>query len=80
MTGNGKPPFRADHVGSLLRPASLMEARDKRTRGDIDDAALRAAEDDHTRTALALQETAGLEVITDGEYRRQMFHIDFLVQ
>ena len=80
MTTNGKPPFRADHVGSLLRPAVLTAARAKRARGEIDGAALRAIEDEHIRAAVALQEAAGLESITDGEYRRQMFHIDFLEQ
>ena len=80
MTTNGKPPFRADHVGSLLRPAALTAARAKHARGEIDDAALRAVEDEHIRAAVALQEAAGLESITDGEYRRQMFHIDFLEQ
>ncbi len=64
---NGKLPFRADHVGSLLRPAALMAARDERARGEIEPEALRAVEDDHIRAAVALQEAAGLEAITDGE-------------
>ena len=78
MTGNGKPPFRADHVGSLLRPAALLEARAQRHDGKITAEALRAVEDESIRGAVALQEEAGLEGITDGEYRRTYFHVDFL--
>ncbi|MDP6573268.1 MAG: 5-methyltetrahydropteroyltriglutamate--homocysteine S-methyltransferase [Rhodospirillales bacterium] len=78
MAGNGIPPFRADHVGSLLRPAALMEARDKQGQGEITAEELRAVEDEHIRAAVTLQEEIGLEAITDGEFRRQMFHMDFL--
>ncbi len=78
MAGNGKPPFRADHVGSLLRPAALLEARVQRREGGISAEQLRAVEDECIRDAVALQEAAGLEGITDGEYRRTYFHVDFL--
>jgi 5-methyltetrahydropteroyltriglutamate--homocysteine methyltransferase len=74
------PPFRADHVGSLLRPPELIEARARRERGEIDAQALRAVEDRCIREAVRLQEDAGLEAITDGEFRRFLFHIDFLEQ
>lgn len=75
---HGRPPFRADHVGSLLRPPRLLEARDKAQKGEIDAAALRAVEDDCIKDAIAFQQDIGLEGITDGEYRRTFFHIDFL--
>ncbi len=75
-----KPPFRADHVGSLLRPETLLEARAKHQAGEIDAAALRAVEDDAIRHAVKLQEDAGLQAVTDGEYRRTYFHIDFMEQ
>jgi 5-methyltetrahydropteroyltriglutamate--homocysteine methyltransferase len=74
------PPFRADHVGSLLRPAYLLEAREARARGALSAAALRAVEDRSIAEAIRLQEEAGLQSITDGEHRRTYFHIDFLEQ
>jgi 5-methyltetrahydropteroyltriglutamate--homocysteine methyltransferase len=73
-----QPPFRADHVGSLLRPQELRDARARRARGEINQAALRAVEDKCIRDAVALQESAGLQAITDGEFRRDWWHIDFL--
>src|SRR2546422_510069 len=73
-----KPPFRADHVGSLLRPAELQQARARAARGEIDRAALRAVEDRSIRGAVLLQESVGLQSITDGEFRRDWWHIDFL--
>ena len=78
MAINGKPPFRADHVGSLLRPPALLEARDKHANGEISYDALRAAEDEAILHAVKLQQDVGLEGVTDGEYRRTLFHIDFL--
>jgi len=72
------PPFRADHVGSLLRPAELLEARDKFSRGEMSPDVLREVEDKSIREVVKLQEDIGLESITDGEYRRFIFHIDFL--
>ena len=65
-----KPPFRADHVGSLLRPAPLKEARAKRERGEITDAQLKEVEDREIVKAIRKQEKIGLHSITDGEYRQ----------
>jgi methionine synthase II (cobalamin-independent) len=73
-----KPPFRADHVGSLLRPAALKEARAKSARGEIDAAALRAIEDREIERIIRRQEEVGLSSITDGEFRRSWWHLDFL--
>ncbi|MBI3045444.1 MAG: 5-methyltetrahydropteroyltriglutamate--homocysteine S-methyltransferase [Betaproteobacteria bacterium] len=72
------PPFRADHVGSLLRPPELKEAREHAKRGEIDAAQLRAVEDKCIRGVAAFQESVGLQSITDGEFRRDWWHIDFL--
>ena len=73
-------PSRADHVGSFLRPRYLLEARDQFARGQIDAAALRAVEDRAIAEVIRMQEEVGLEAITDGEFRRTYFHIDFLKQ
>ena len=73
-----KPPFRADHVGSLLRPKHLLEARDKLDRGEITAAELRRIEDEAIRHAVKRQEDAGLKPITDGEFRRRSWHMDFI--
>ena len=75
-----RPPFRADHVGSLLRPPELLKARADHAAGRIDAAALRAAEDAAIRDAVKLQEEIGLQSITDGEMRRGSWHMDFLYQ
>ena len=80
MSARPMPPFRADHVGSFLRPQALLEARDRRKKGEITPQALRAVEDDAIRDVVRFQEAAGLEGITDGEFRRTYFHIDFLEQ
>jgi 5-methyltetrahydropteroyltriglutamate--homocysteine methyltransferase len=72
------PPFRADHVGSLLRPSQLLAAREQAVRGQIGAAELRTVEDAAIREAVALQEGLGLQGVTDGEFRRTFFHIDFL--
>lgn len=74
------PPFRADHVGSILRTAPLKEARIKKAHGDIDAAALRAVEDAEIRKIIAKQEEVGLQGVTDGEFRRAWWHYDFLSQ
>jgi len=74
------PPFRAEHVGSFLRPAALLEARRRHQAGEIGDAELRDIENDHIRDLVKMQERIGLQAITDGEFRRHMFHVDFLVQ
>src|ERR1700745_543634 len=73
-----KPPFRADHVGSLLRPAALKAARERRARGGITAGALQAVEDREIKDAIKKQEAAGLQSITDGEFRRSWWHLDFL--
>jgi 5-methyltetrahydropteroyltriglutamate--homocysteine methyltransferase len=71
------PPFRADHVGSLLRPAALKEARAKRERNEISAEALRAVEDREIENAIRKQEAVGLKLATDGEFRRSWWHFDF---
>jgi methionine synthase II (cobalamin-independent) len=73
-----QPPFRADHVGSLLRPQKLLGARARRARGEASAEELRAVEDDCIRAAVRKQEEIGLQGITDGEFRRTFFHVDFL--
>jgi 5-methyltetrahydropteroyltriglutamate--homocysteine methyltransferase len=73
-----KPPFRADHVGSLLRPAALKEAREKRAKGAISAADLKAIEDREIERVIKKQEEAGLQAVTDGEFRRSWWHLDFL--
>ena len=75
-----KPPFRADHVGSFLRPKALIDARADFRDGRIDAAALRAVEDEAIRDVVAMQERLGLKGVTDGEFRRTYFHTDFLLQ
>jgi 5-methyltetrahydropteroyltriglutamate--homocysteine methyltransferase len=74
-----KPPFRADHVGSLLRTAALKEARGRRERGEIGPAELAAIEDAEITGLIRRQEGVGLQSITDGEYRRASWQTDFLV-
>ncbi|HTZ01473.1 MAG TPA: 5-methyltetrahydropteroyltriglutamate--homocysteine S-methyltransferase [Xanthobacteraceae bacterium] len=71
------PPYRADHVGSLLRPAALKEARTKEERGEISADALRAIEDREIEKVIKKQEDAGLKLATDGEFRRMWWHFDF---
>ncbi|HXD69573.1 MAG TPA: hypothetical protein VN615_06905, partial [Gaiellales bacterium] len=80
MAPRDRPPFRADHVGSLLRPPRLMRARADRAEGRIDAGALRAVEDDAVREAVAMQRDAGLRSVTDGEFRRASWHMDFIYQ
>ena len=74
----GSPPFRAEHVGSLLRPDALKAARAQFEAGAIDRQALKAVEDDHILTAIRKQEAIGLQAVTDGEVRRAWWHLDFL--
>jgi len=73
-----KPPFRADHVGSLLRTASLKDAREKRKNNQISADALREIEDREIEQVIKKQEAAGLHSVTDGEYRRISWNYDFL--
>jgi 5-methyltetrahydropteroyltriglutamate--homocysteine methyltransferase len=73
-----KPPFRADHVGSLLRPVALKEAREKRAKGAISATDLEAVEDREIERVIKKQEETGIRAITDGEFRRSWWHLDFL--
>jgi 5-methyltetrahydropteroyltriglutamate--homocysteine methyltransferase len=75
-----KPPFHADHVGSLLRSAALKEARDKRASGALSAEAFKEIEDREVEGVIKKQEAVGLKSITDGEYRRISWNIDFLEQ
>src|SRR5919106_1833291 len=74
------PPFRADHVGSLLRPQRLLQAREDHAAGKIYRDELRAIEDDAIREVVRMQESAGLRSATDGEFRRASWHMDFIYQ
>jgi 5-methyltetrahydropteroyltriglutamate--homocysteine methyltransferase len=80
MTIRTHPPFRADHVGSFLRPKYLLDAREQRAKGEIDAEQLRAVEDKAIAEIVKFQQDVGLQSITDGEFRRTYFHIDFLEQ
>lgn len=77
-SARSKPPFRADHVGSLLRPPELAEARQKWKRGELAADQLRQVEDKAIRDVVALQRDVGLKGITDGEFRRDYWHLDFM--
>ena len=77
MAQRTTPPFRADHVGSLLRPPALKEARAKHATGELDDAALKAVEDREIAAAIRKQEDVGLKLATDGEFRRAWWQFDF---
>ena len=74
------PPFRADHVGILLRPASVLAARDDFAVGQITAQQLRAVEDEAIAGVVAMQQNAGLQSATDGEFRRASWHMDFIYQ
>jgi 5-methyltetrahydropteroyltriglutamate--homocysteine methyltransferase len=74
------PPFRADHVGSLLRPPALLRARDQHAAGQITAEQLRAVEDDAITDVVAMQRNVGLQSATDGEFRRASWHMDFIYQ
>src|SRR4029453_1708961 len=78
MTSRTTPPFRADHVGSLLRPPKLLQARADKAEGRIDAADLRAIEDEAIREVVAMQADVGLRSATDGEFRRTSWHMDFI--
>jgi 5-methyltetrahydropteroyltriglutamate--homocysteine methyltransferase len=80
MSQRTRPPFRADHVGSLLRPPALLRAREQHAAGSIDDAELRAIEDDAIREVVQMQRDVGLKSATDGEFRRASWHMDFIYQ
>jgi 5-methyltetrahydropteroyltriglutamate--homocysteine methyltransferase len=78
MSRRTSPPFRADHVGSLLRPPRLLQARDDFAAGQLTAAELRAVEDQEIPGAITMQEQAGLQSATDGEFRRASWHMDFI--
>ncbi len=78
MSQRPKPPFRADHVGSLLRPDAVKAARAQFADGEIDAAALKAVEDSEIERVIQKQEEIGLQAVTDGEFRRSWWHLDFL--
>ena len=78
ITDRSGPPFRADHVGSLLRPAKLLEARAAYADARIDEAELRRVEDDAIADAVRMQKDLGLRTVTDGEFRRATWHMDFI--
>ena len=80
MSTRPNPPFRADHVGSFLRPRRLLDARTKAQKGELSAEGLRAVEDDAIAEIVKFQQDVGLHSITDGEFRRTYFHIDFLQQ
>lgn len=80
MSMRTTPPFRADHVGSFLRPKRLLDAREKRAKGEISATELRRVEDEAITEIVKFQQDVGLKSITDGEFRRTYFHIDFLEQ
>jgi 5-methyltetrahydropteroyltriglutamate--homocysteine methyltransferase len=80
MSQRTQPPFRADHVGSFLRPTELLAARERFRKNEITREELRAVEDRAITGVVRMQEDAGLHGITDGEFRRTYFHIDFLEQ
>jgi len=80
VTARTTPPFRADHVGSFLRPKFLLDARERKARGEVTAEQLRAVEDKAIAEIVTFQQDVGLQSITDGEFRRTYFHIDFLDQ
>jgi 5-methyltetrahydropteroyltriglutamate--homocysteine methyltransferase len=80
MSRRSTPPFRADHVGSFLRPPALLDARERFRAGEIAREAMRAAEDSAIADIVRFQEDLGLHSVTDGEFRRTYFHVDFLEQ
>src|SRR6266702_7211678 len=78
VTDRMTPPFRAEHVGSLLRPPELKRAREQHAEGTVDAAELRVLEDEAILDAVRMQEEVGLRVATDGELRRSSWHMDFI--
>jgi 5-methyltetrahydropteroyltriglutamate--homocysteine methyltransferase len=78
MAARSSPPFRADHVGSLLRPPALLQAREDHAQGRLSAEDLRAVEDEAIREVVHMQEDVGLQTATDGEFRRASWHMDFI--
>src|ERR1700754_1864962 len=80
MHRRSEPPFRADHVGSMLRPPALLDARARFAAGELDALGLRAVEDEAIRDVVAMQEEVGMQNDSDGEFRRSSWHMDFIYQ
>src|ERR687892_2450202 len=80
MSARPTPPFRADHVGSLLRPQKLLKAREEHAAGNLSDDELAAVEDDAIKDVVKMQDDVGLQSATDGEFRRASWHMDFIYQ
>ena len=80
MAEDARPPFRADHVGSLLRPPEVLRARDEFAAGRLTAEALKEAEDEAIRENIRMQAEVGLKSATDGELRRESWHMDFIYQ
>ena len=80
MADNVRPPFRADHVGSLLRPKAVHEARDQFAQGLITAEQLKQIEDTAIAEIIRMQGEVGLKSATDGELRRESWHMDFIYQ
>src|ERR1700690_488155 len=80
MSERTKPPFRADHVGSLIRPDALIKAREAAEKGEIPPAELTRIQHDAIRGVVRLQEEVGLKLATDGEYNRHSWQRDFLLK
>src|SRR5487761_1185798 len=78
MADNARPPFRADHVGSLLRPKEVLQARGEFARGEIGAEQLAQVEDAAIREIIRMQGEVGLKSVTDGEFRRESWHMDFI--
>ena len=78
MVNPNQPPFRADHVGSLLRPKRLVEAREKMKKSELSTTALKALEDEAIREVVKIQEEIGLHGVTDGDFRRDHWWVDFI--
>jgi 5-methyltetrahydropteroyltriglutamate--homocysteine methyltransferase len=73
-----RPPFRAEHIGSFVRPARLVDAARAHKAGKLDEAGFRAAQDDCIREIVAFQESLGLPSVTDGEFRRRSWSAGFI--
>ena len=80
MTARTKPPFRADHVGSLIRPEALVAAREAKAKGEMSDAELKRIQQAAIRDVVKMQEDLGLHSVTDGEYNRQSWQTDFVTR
>src|SRR6266516_6852225 len=80
MAVRTRPPFRADHVGSLLRPKHLLQARAEYGDGTLSADELRVIEDEAVRDVVRMQEEVGLQTATDGEFRRASWHMDFIYE